>query len=57
MCLKGNLVYQGGVTRLDTGHTDFYIGVSEPSWKLRYGKHKQKFKNDKRANRTATCLS
>ena len=56
-CVEGNVVYQGAVTRHDTGHTDFYTGLSEPSWKLRYGNHKQNFKNNTRANRTATCLS
>ena len=35
-CVKGNVVYQGAVTRQDTGQTDFYTGVSESSWKLRY---------------------
>ena len=56
-CVAGNVIYQGAVTRHDTGKTDFYTGLSEPSWKLRWGNHKQNFKTDSRANRTATCLS
>ena len=55
--MAGNVVYQGAVTRHDTGNTDYYTGLSEPSWKLRWGNHKQNFKTDSRANRTATCLS
>ena len=56
-CVEGNVVYQGAVTRKDTGQTDYYTGVSEPSWKLRWGNHKQNFKTDTKANRTATCLA
>ena len=56
-CVPGNVVYQGAVTRKDTGHTDYYTGLSQPSWKLRYANHKQNFKTDNQFNRTATCLS
>ena len=56
-CVPGNVIYQGAVTRKDTGNTDFYTGLSEPSWKLRYGNHKQNFKVDTQKNRTATCLA
>ena len=56
-CVQGNVIYQGAVTRKDTNHTDYYTGLSEPSWKLRYNNHKQNFKVDTQANRTATCLS
>ena len=56
-CVPGNVVYEGAVTRLDTGTTDFYTGLSEPSWKLRWNNHKANFKTDSKANRTATCLS
>ena len=56
-CVPGCVVYQGAVTRKDTGKTDFYTGLSEPSWKLRYNNHKANFKNDTQQNRTATCLS
>ena len=54
-CKPGNVVYQGRVTRQDTGHTDFYTGLSEPSWKLRWGNHKHNIENE--SERTATCLS
>ena len=33
-CVPGCVVYQGAVTRKDTGKTDFYTGLSELSWKL-----------------------
>ena len=56
-CVPGNVIYQGAVTREDTGHTDYYTGLSQPSWKLRYNNHKQNFKTDTQFNRTATCLS
>ena len=32
-CVPGNVIYQGAVTRHDTGYTDYYTGLSEPSWK------------------------
>ena len=56
-CVQGNVIYQGAVTRKDTGETNFYTGHTEPSWKLRYGNHKQNFKVDTPSNRTATCLA
>ena len=33
-CVPGNVIYQGAVTRKDTGETNLYTGLSEPSWKL-----------------------
>ena len=56
-CVPGSVIYQGAVTRHDTGETDYYTGLSEPSWKLRWGNHKQNFKTDTKSNRTATCLA
>ena len=56
-CVEGNVIYEGAVTRLDTGKTDYYTGLSNPSWKLRWNNHKANFKTDTQANRTATCLS
>ena len=56
-CVPGNVIYEGAVTRHDTGKTEYYTGLSEPSWKLRWNNHKTNFKNDTKANRTATCLS
>ena len=56
-CVPGNVIYKGAVTRQDTGETEFYTGLSEPSWKLRWNNHKANFKTDTKANRTATCLS
>ena len=56
-CVEGSVIYEGAVTRLDTGQTEFYTGLSEPSWKLQWNNHKTNFKNDTQANRTATCLS
>ena len=55
-CVPGCVVYQGAVTRKDTGQTDFYTGLSEPSWKLRYANHKQNFKVDNQKNLTATKI-
>ena len=56
-CVQENVIYKGAVTRQDTGETEFYTGLSEPSWKLRWNNHKANFKTDTKANRTATCLS
>ena len=56
-CVQVSVVYEGAVTREDTGQTEFYTGLSEPSWKLRWNNHKANFKSDTKANRTATCLS
>ena len=56
-CVEGSIIYEGAVTRLDTGQTEFYTGLSDPSWKLRWNNHKTNFKIDTIANRTATCLS
>ena len=53
-CVGGNIVYQGAVTRHDTGKKDYYAGFSEARWKPGWGNHKQM---DSRENRTATCLS
>ena len=55
-CVPGCVVYQGAVTRKDTGQTDFYTGLSEPSWKLRYANHKQNFKVDNQKIFTATKI-
>ena len=54
-CVPGNVVYQGNVTRLDTGHVDTYTGLSEPSFKLRWGNHKASLTHE--SQRTDTCLS
>jgi hypothetical protein len=35
-CVPGNVIYEGAVTRHDTGETEYYTGLSEPSWKLRW---------------------
>ena len=51
------VVYQGAVTRLDTGKVDYYTGLSEPSWKTRWANHKASFKTDTKHNRTTTCLA
>ena len=56
-CVPGNVIYEGAVTQHDTGKTEYYTGLSEPSWKLRWNNHKANFKTDTKANRTATCLS
>ena len=45
------------MTRKDTGQTNFYTGLCEPSWKLRYTNHKQNFRSDNQQNRIVTCLS
>jgi len=39
-CVPGNVIYQGSVTRHDTGQTDHYTGLSLPSWKARWANHK-----------------
>ena len=57
MCVPGNVIYKGAVTRQDTGETEFYTGLSEPNWKLKWNNHKSNFKTNTKANITATCLS
>ena len=54
--MPGNIVYQGALTREDTGLTDYYTGLSQSIWKLRYGNHKQNFKIDTQFHRTATSI-
>ena len=54
-CVPGNVIYQGDVTRLDTGQTDTYTGLSEPSFKERWGNHKASLTHE--SQRTDTCLS
>ena len=54
MCLlKCNI--PGTVRREDTDQAETYTGLSEPSWKIRWGNHKQNFNNT--SQRNATCLS
>ena len=50
--VPGNRIYQATVTQQDTGHTETYTGLSEPSWKLRWSNHKQNFKNESQRNCT-----
>ena len=56
-CTPGNVIYRGLVTREDTGRIDTYTGLSEPSWKERWGNHKQNFKKNELKHRNATMLS
>ena len=56
-CVPGNVIYQGSVIRHDTGHIDTYTGLTEKSFKERWGNHKQNFKNPAMKHRTATSLS
>ena len=53
-CVPSNVVYQGNVTRLDTGKTDTYTGLSETSFKIRWGNHKASINHEDQ--RTYTCL-
>ena len=48
------MIYEGAVTRQDTGHTEYYKG---PSWKLQWNNYKTNFKVDTNANQTITCIS
>ena len=56
-CVEESVLYEGAVTRLDAGQTEFHTGLSELSWKLRWNNHRANFRTDSKANRTATCLS
>ena len=55
-CTPGNVIYRGLVTRADTGRTDTSTGLSEPSWKERWGNHKQNFKKVEPKHRNAAML-
>ena len=54
-CKPGNVIYQASVKREDTGQSEFYTGLSEPSWKERWANHKSSLKHKKQ--RFDTCLS
>ena len=54
-CKPGNVIYQGSVKREDTGNIEYYTGLSEPSWKERWGYHKSNITHS--SQRHATCLS
>ena len=57
-CQLKNVVYQATVTETtnrQTTTTETYIGICSTTFKLRYGNHKQSFKN--RAHKTETELS
>ena len=47
-CVPGNVIYEGAVTRLDNGKTEYYTGLSEPSWKIRWAITKQILKQTQR---------
>jgi hypothetical protein len=52
-CQTKELVYQGTVTRTDTGHAETYTGLTGGTFKNRFNKHMSDF----RINETATTLS
>ena len=49
-CLERNIVYQATVKTQDSEET--YVGVTENTFKIRYGNHKQSFNNNKYRNQT-----
>ena len=49
-CLAKNVVYTAEVKTPDTSRT--YIGLSEPSFKLRYANHLQSFRHERHENST-----
>jgi hypothetical protein len=49
-CLSSNIVYQATVKSKDKEET--YIGITENTFKTRYGNHKQSFKAEKYKNQT-----
>ena len=49
------IIYQATVTRADTQQQETYIGLSEPTFKLRFANHISSFKHQQKAK--ATTLS
>ena len=41
----------------DTGDTDFYTGLREPSWKSQWANHKENLKLTQKSNSTAPCIA
>jgi len=53
-CCDPGVIYQATVAE-DNGSSETYLGLSEPSWKLRFNNHTASFKH--RHKRTETMLS
>ena len=54
-CLVKNIIYRADVKDLNNNTNKIYIGLNEPTFKVRYANHKNSFKY--RKNRTKTELS
>ena len=54
-CLTEGIIYQATVTRQDGEKEETYVGLTENTFKIRYGEHKNSFTNKKKRN--ATTLS
>ena len=54
-CQESGIIYQATVIQKDNGKTETYVGLTETTFKLRYGNHKQTFKN--KSQQTKTELS
>ena len=44
-CQESGIIYQATVTQKDNGKTVTYVGLTETTFKLKYGNHKLTFKN------------
>ena len=53
-CQESGIIYQATVTQKNNGKTEAYVGLTETTFKLRYGNHKQTFTNNQQ---TKTELS
>jgi len=51
-CTTPCVIYQATVTRNDNGNNQTYVGLSEPSFKLRYANHLTSFRNTNKRNAT-----
>ena len=52
-CLTGNMMYEGTISSSETNYPNkFYVGISEPPFKKRYGNHERDCNNEECANTT-----
>ena len=46
-CSESEIVYRAAVTRLDTGHVEYYTGCTKQKFRLRFNAHAQSLRNYK----------
>ena len=55
-CQRAGVVYQAKVSRTDGGQDEFYTGCTMKTFKLRFDKHSQSFRNEKFSNESTLSI-